>query len=227
MSKIGPIVIPVCGSKKEFVPFEKKCTLCYNSFVISDKNKKYVKTCGCGCKRIKSNSYQFSQDSVKIHGNIYDYSKVGYKGVLVKVVITCKRHGDFLQFPQDHLTGSGCAKCRASHGERRIRRFLEDNSIIHFSQHKFIDCVNPISGRMLAFDYYIPNKNMVIEYDGEQHFRLGKLGGHTMTMQDLLDIQHRDSIKTKYASDKNLTLLRISYKQINKVDNILQKEIYG
>ena len=45
------------------------------------------------------------------HGEIYDYSKVFYKGNKIKVKIICKTHGIFEQRPDDHLNGHGCSKC--------------------------------------------------------------------------------------------------------------------
>ena len=54
---------------------------------------------------------QFIEESVKIHGNKYDYSKTDYKKALEKVIITCPIHGDFKQTPNSHLYGRGCPKC--------------------------------------------------------------------------------------------------------------------
>jgi hypothetical protein len=45
------------------------------------------------------------------HGELYDYTKVIYKGYRYKVVIICKKHGEFSQFPGDHMKGNGCSKC--------------------------------------------------------------------------------------------------------------------
>lgn len=46
-----------------------------------------------------------------IHNNIYGYSKVEYKSIKEKVIITCPNHGDFKQTPDSHLQGQKCAKC--------------------------------------------------------------------------------------------------------------------
>ncbi len=47
----------------------------------------------------------------KRHGDYYDYSKVVYINNKVPVVITCPLHGSFLQRPDSHLHGKGCAFC--------------------------------------------------------------------------------------------------------------------
>lgn len=46
-----------------------------------------------------------------IHNNLYSYELVEYKNAHTKVKILCKSHGEFLQQPNSHLKGSGCAKC--------------------------------------------------------------------------------------------------------------------
>lgn len=54
---------------------------------------------------------QFIEKAIKIHGNRYDYSKSEYKGSLIKLIIICPKHGEFLQSPANHLQGQNCRKC--------------------------------------------------------------------------------------------------------------------
>ena len=54
---------------------------------------------------------EFINKVKQIHGNRYDYSKVNYKNNRTKIIIICKKHGEFLQFPNNHLKGCGCFKC--------------------------------------------------------------------------------------------------------------------
>ena len=39
----------------------------------------------------------------EVHGDLYDYSKTVYNSTQTKVVITCKKHGDFEQTPANHV----------------------------------------------------------------------------------------------------------------------------
>lgn len=48
----------------------------------------------------------------EVHGDRYDYSKLGYKSYKQTVKIICKIHGPFDQMPQTHLTGPGCPECK-------------------------------------------------------------------------------------------------------------------
>lgn len=45
------------------------------------------------------------------YGDLYDYSKVDYKDSHNKVIIVCRKHGDFYQSPTNHLQGQGCPIC--------------------------------------------------------------------------------------------------------------------
>ena len=69
---------------------------------------------GCGCPKCfgkNKNNLDFIEQSKKIHGDKYDYSKVIYKGVDYVVKIICPIHGEFEQTPRNHLNGHGCQKC--------------------------------------------------------------------------------------------------------------------
>lgn len=49
-----------------------------------------------------------------VHGDTYSYINTVYTKAATKVVISCITHGDFLQRPNDHISGrSGCPKCKA------------------------------------------------------------------------------------------------------------------
>ena len=54
---------------------------------------------------------EFINNSIKIHGDRYDYSLVNYIGVRIPVIIICKKHGKFKQTPISHLNRHGCKKC--------------------------------------------------------------------------------------------------------------------
>jgi hypothetical protein len=145
----------------------------------------------------------FIEQAEKIWGDKYDYSQLIYIKSRVKSKILCLKHGPFEQTPNSHLSGSGCPICRESHGERKIRNFLIEHKIQFKIQHTFVDCVYK---RPLRYDFYLPEYNCCIEYDGEQH-NLPLYG------QIHLDLcKKRDEIKNRYCVEKNIILYRISYK---------------
>jgi len=69
----------------------------------------------CGLNRMKrlqrSNTEEFIKESSKLHGDIFDYSKVNYINARTNVTIICKTHGEFQQTPEKHLLGRGCQEC--------------------------------------------------------------------------------------------------------------------
>jgi len=157
------------------------------------------------CKLVSSNTIQFINKAIKKHGDKYNYSNVNYVGKEIKVEIGCAIHGMFMQTPHNHLAGNGCPKCRNSKGEALVRLFLEKHGILYIPQKRFDDCRHILP---LPFDFYLPDYNLCIEYQGIQHFKArNKFGGET----ELTKTQIRDSIKAKYCNDNNITLIIIPY----------------
>jgi hypothetical protein len=91
----------------------KGCVLCY-----------YEKDDKKGFKK------KFIERSNKTHNNKYDYSKVDYKNIHTKVIITCPEHGDFSQSPNSHQRGHGCIECSGTK-QRTTKEFIDESKIIH------------------------------------------------------------------------------------------------
>jgi len=87
-----------------------------------------LKCMGGKLSRIRSKGVdQFIRDAIRVHGVVYNYSKVKYINNRTKVIITCLRHGDYLQSPNDHINHkTGCPRC-ANFGYSKISiQFLND-----------------------------------------------------------------------------------------------------
>ena len=113
----------------------------------------------------KRTQSDFINDAIKIHGHKYDYSKVVYERMRTKVCIICPEHGDFWQMPDLHLKGCGCPKCKMSHIENEVVKFLKDNNV----KYLYEDNINGILRRQTV-DFYLPDYNIAIECQGGQHF---------------------------------------------------------
>tara|TARA_B110000240_G_scaffold172449_1_gene197509 strand:- start:518 stop:2113 length:1596 start_codon:yes stop_codon:yes gene_type:complete len=62
--------------------------------------------------QIKSDTKdEFIQKALNVHGKLYNYSKVVYKGSHAKVIIICNQHGEFNQTPNNHINGQECPSC--------------------------------------------------------------------------------------------------------------------
>ena len=174
-----------------------KCSSCTN-------NKKLTKE-------------KFIEKAINKHGNKYDYSLVEYRNNSEKIDIICPIHNRFKQIPNNHLNGNGCPLCKESKGERKIRLFLKENNINFIPQYKFNDCKNILS---LPFDFYLPEHNICVEYNGRQHYEPIKLWGG---INNLIEIKKRDKIKMEYCKNNNIPLIIIKYnsKNLNKLIRLI------
>jgi len=146
---------------------------------------------------------EFIKRSNLAHYNKYDYSKTIYKHNKLKIIIICPRHGEFEQRANSHLKGEGCHKCVRSKGEEKVAKFLNENNIEYKSHHRFETCKNEVSGRRLSFDFFLPNHNIAIEYDGEQHFKPARLWykNSDEAIQNLEGVQARDKIRDLWTKE--------------------------
>lgn len=182
---------------------------------------------GKGCSKcnggVKKDLSEFIEESNKIHNFKYDYSNTKYINNKKKVEIFCKIHGSFFQIPSNHLKGYGCPKCKISKGENRIINFLEKNKINYIFEYKYKDCINPKTKRKLSFDFYLPNHNICIEYDGQQHYMPVSFSGTKENLEDKFKENiFRDGIKNNYCIDNNIKLIRIGYEDYDNIENILE-----
>jgi len=169
---------------------------------------------------ISSQKNQFNKNEIikkanEIHNNKYDYSKINYIGIKNKIHIICPEHGEFWQRPDHHLNGSGCPKCKRSKGEEAIEKYLKEHNIQYETQKRFKDCKNI---KPLPFDFYLPDYNLLIEYDGNQHFKPIKYWNGEQGFQRT---QFIDNLKNQYSQDNNIKLLRISYIDFPNINHIL------
>ena len=111
---------------------------------------------------------------------------------------------------------NGCSDGKRSIGEKYIKQYLDEHKLEYIEQYWFPDCrdVNP-----LPFDFYLPSENLIIEFDGRQHF--GETGYFSYSYEET----HRhDEIKNNYCKSHNITLIRIPYWHINKIYSILNQQ---
>lgn len=126
------------------------------------------------------------------------------------------------QLTRGHTLSCGCR--HKSKWEMLINDFLIGLNVDFIFQKRFTDCTNEKGSDMLPFDFYLPCYKIIIEYDGEHHFRPVKgWGGEekfNVTLQN-------DYIKNNYCKMNNITLLRLPYTYTeedikNEILNILR-----
>lgn len=170
---------------------------------------------GYGCKKCADETSQlknrhdtmwFVSEAKKVHGDKYDYTDTVYETLSKKVKIRCPVHGVFEQYPQNHLKGWGCSKCSQSHLEREVCGVLDESHVLYVKEKTFDWLINE---KNLYLDFYLPEKNMAIECQGEQHYRVVDFSGknperavlyHTKTLE-------RDEAKRKLCEQHGIKVL--------------------
>ncbi len=110
-----------------------------------------------------------------------------------------------------------CPKCSdaKSIGEKKINTLLKKHNINYEVEKTFEGCSDVSK---LRYDFYIPELNTCIEYDGKQHFFAYNDFGGTSSFEDRVK---KDKMKNDFCKKENINLIRITYKQFKDIENIL------
>lgn len=186
---------------------------------------------GCGCKKcweekrgkyLLSNTKEFIEKAKKTHGDLYNYDLVDYKSENIPVKIICPIHGIFEQQPHSHLAGSGCPICKNSKGELRIRSFLKNNNIEFVQQKRIKNDLLFCDTKTFVVDFFLSCYNTIIEFHGEQHYKLIKHFGGTKKFEKQ---KNRDIFLRMYCKHHKIRLIEIPYTDIENIEKILTKKL--
>ena len=100
-----------------------------------------------------------------------------------------------------------------SKGEDKIIRLLRASNIKFEREKTFAD----LRGGKFRYDFYLPLYNILIEVDGEQHFKQVEV--FQKTRSDFLKQQENDRRKNSYALANNIPLIRIPYWELDNLNN--------
>lgn len=157
----------------------------------------------CGCPKcsnnVKLNLIEFIEKANKIHNDKYDYSKVNYTNNKNNIVIICNQHGEFIQQPYVHLLSHGCPSC-INKTEFKLYTSLKDLYPTIKRQYKVNWCKNKL---YLPFDFAIEELKIIIELDGEQHFK--QISNWTSPEVQI----EKDKFKTNCANNNGFSVIRI------------------
>ena len=216
-------------------------TVLYKDVEKTKQTKKTYWVCQCDCGNIKSvyannlktnhtqscGCYQKKQTS---NANIHNL--IGQRFGNLVVIKQAQNGGAFNVVRWECLCDCGnttivyanaltkgftrsCGCLKGSVGEKNIENILKENNI-QFQKEYTIKEIG-----YLRYDFFLPDLNRFIEYDGEQHYRENSGNWKASSLKERA---MRDKIKTDYAKDKNIDLVRIPYWE---KDNITLEMIIG
>lgn len=210
--------------KNRFTKLKYQCNNCGNIYSQTpDAHINQKQGCPiCGkLKRINS-QLKTSEDYdtwLSDNTNIIRIEK--YRGAHHAIKHKCLHCGHLWKTkPNNVKYGRGCPCCNQSHGEKYIQLYLNKKQIKYEIQKKF---KNLKDVNMLSYDFYLPSNNILIEYQGIQHYESVSFNGRDYS--NLEKQQYHDKLKRKYAKDNGYILLEISYKNntFAKISKLLDK----
>lgn len=195
---------------------------CGNIIYVTASHLNRGETQSCGCTRGKKNIKNLSGQRF---------------GKLVAIKYTgFTRHGsaewecqcdcgntilvDSHSLVKGNTQSCGCLK---STGEEKILQILNSLQIKYEYQKSFENC--QINERKLKFDFYLPKYNIIIEYDGAQHFQpVEYMGGEERFKKQ----QKFDNYKNNWCLENNIKLIRIPYYDKQKLnEDYLKGKIFN
>ena len=196
-----------------------RCNICnYEWQPIADS---IVRGHGCPkcCGKDKTTE-DFIKEIQDVNPNVYIIGE--YIKSSEKILCKCKLCSfEWDSTPNRLQSGIGCPKCKLSHGERKINYFLENNKIKFIPQMKYSG-LKGVKGRLLSYDFYLPQYNLLVEYQGEFHDGTSRI----QTENDFEIQQEHDKRKKDYAKLHKINLLEIWYYDIDNIEEILNNELF-
>lgn len=210
----------------EFKGYQKGFTLKHNNCgkeFVTNGYRFFKKGNRCPNCSHRSFAYTTEDYSKLIKEKNPEYTLISdYKNEKTKIKLFHSKCGkEWETLPRNFLyNGCRCPYCKENISKKvnYIENYLIDKNIKYIKEKKFIDCKNK---RCLPFDFYISDKNLLIEYDGEQHFFPRREFGSD---EKLEKIKINDNIKNSYCIENGIYLLRIHYKLNDcEIYNILEE----
>ena len=207
-----------------------QCKKCNTIFSLNKASKIYENVDTSHCPNCSSNitmSISSNEFYKKFNDNFGDEFEIisDYSGCDSPIKILHKKCGNISEYYRAGKIFSEyicpCKYCNISNGEKAIMNFLESRLITYEYQKKY-NSLFGVNNGVLSYDFYIPNNNVVIEFQGKQHFEpIEYFGG-----KEYFDIQQEhDRRKRQYAKDHNIKLLEIAYWDFDNIEEILSREL--
>lgn len=201
-----------------------RCKVCGYEWKIKPTNLLHLKQ---GCPHCNGRAKLTHSEIVEIIFQVNPNIELldTYIDDITKIRFRCKECGHiWYAKPNNIRNGKGCPKCSSSKGEKCISKYLDEHNIEYIQEYIFPNCKDET---YLRFDFYLPQHNICIEYDGIQHFQpIGfSKKGRANKDQLFAKVQKHDKIKNDYCATNGIKLIRIPYYDYNEIQQILSKSL--
>lgn len=219
----------VAEGKRKRIYWFCKCDCGNTTTVVTDKlTTGYTQSCGCLQKEVIKKRFDedltgFKWNELTVIGRDYEKEeKIKRKTKYWRCQCSC---GNVISIPTTEIKAErqyscGCIK---SKGEHKIATYLNKINLKYIPQATYDDLMGVGNGK-LSYDFYIPDYNLLIEFQGDQHKRPYRFPNCDNEQQFKIQQEH-DKRKREYAKNHNIKLLEIWYYDYDNIENILKNEL--
>lgn len=177
-----------------------------------------------GCKQCANDKLKLDYNVVRQEIEKEGYFLISdiYKNARSKLSIRCDKNHTYSTTYTNFKSGNRCPICNNSKGEQKIFKYLNDIGAVFIYQ-KIFDGLIGVKGKNLSYDFYLPDYNLLIEYQGEQHEKF--IPGFQNSYEDFKRQLEHDKRKRQYAKDNNVKLLEIWYYDFDNIESILKEKL--
>ena len=205
----------VTGTKKIKIR-HNECNNVYLVAPVTFLNGSYCPYCS---KNARKTDAQFKQEVYDLVGNEYVFLE-HYVNCYTKIKVKHNKCGNIYRVTPNHfLRGILCPYCNSPKGELIIDKILKSLKINYEAQKMFDDLKDKY---YLSYDFYIPGQNILIEYQGIQHYQpIDYFGG----VNKFVIQQKHDQMKLDYAKNHGYNLITVPYTEdtLSKIKKYLFK----
>lgn len=188
--------------------------------------------CGTRCAKCAKESLRLTKEEAEYRMQEVigtDFTIVSeYTNMQTKLDVLHKTCGNILRIRLSDIIHKGvsCKHCNMSNGEKLVKSVLTQLGLSFEMQKTFDDLKNI---NKLSYDFYVPSKALLIEYQGEQHFKCKNFGGLSKEKAQIkFELQQiNDELKREYAKAKGFNLIEVPYtvKTLSDVKKFLEENI--
>lgn len=199
-----------------------RCLKCNDIFYINFADMKYK---GNGCAKCAGNKKltfefvvsEFAKEGVTVLSSKEDYKNV-HSNLLLKHECGFKYRNNYNNF----RNGQRCPRCSARNAAGGksmavlfIINILLENGIDFETEKKFPDLKDK---RSLRYDFYLKDYNLLIEYNGSQHFKISEMFNEEYHE----NMERNYQKKIEYAKENGYDFLELNYNE-NPIQKLADK----